>query len=166
MRKIFFTFFCLNFLFAANIYAFCPVCTIAVGAGVGLSRWLGIDDTITGLWIGGLTASLIAWTLNWLKSKNKTFPYQKIIVAFLYYSFIIIPLVWSDIIGHPFNKLWGLDKLVLGIILGSLGFLGGGLTYQKIKEKNNGHAHFPFEKVVLPVAPLIILSLIFYFAAK
>jgi hypothetical protein len=35
-----------------------------------------------------------------------------------------------------------------------------------LKQKNGGKAHFPFEKVVLPVAPLIILSVIFYFVTK
>lgn len=36
----------------AKAQAVCPVCTVAVGTGVGLSRWLGVDDTITGLWLG------------------------------------------------------------------------------------------------------------------
>ncbi len=48
----------------------CPVCTIAVGAGIGLSRWLGVDDLISGLWIGGLIVSLIGMTILWLNKKN------------------------------------------------------------------------------------------------
>jgi hypothetical protein len=32
----------------------CPVCTIAVAGGVGLCRYLGIDDLISGSWIGAL----------------------------------------------------------------------------------------------------------------
>jgi hypothetical protein len=40
--------------FAETASAICPLCTIAVGAGVGLSRWIGVDDAVTGLWIGGL----------------------------------------------------------------------------------------------------------------
>ena len=42
----------LGLFFAIPAKAICPVCTVAVGAGIGLSRWLGIDDSITGLWIG------------------------------------------------------------------------------------------------------------------
>lgn len=166
MKKIFLIFTFLNIIFASNSYAFCPVCTVAVGAGVGLSRWLGIDDTIAGLWIGGFTVSLIAWTLNWLKSKSKTFPYSAIIISFLYYAFIVIPLVWGDIIGHPLNKLWGIDKLFLGIVFGSFVFLAGGKLYEKVKANNGGHAHFPFEKIVFPIAPLIILSFVFWFITK
>jgi len=33
-----------NFLISTKVYAICPVCTVAVAGGVGLSRWLGIDD--------------------------------------------------------------------------------------------------------------------------
>lgn len=50
----------LNFLLKAKVFAFCPVCTIAVGAGVGIAEKFGVDDTIIGLWVGGLTVSLIA----------------------------------------------------------------------------------------------------------
>lgn len=166
MKKTLFLFFLFNLFSFSSVNAFCPVCTVAVGAGVGLSRWLGIDDTITGLWIGGLTVSLSAWTLKWLITKNKTIPYQKIIIPFLYYAFIVVPLAWGDIIGHPLNKLWGIDKLVLGIVFGSISFAGGEITYEKIKARNNGHAHFPFEKVVMPIFPLVCLSIIFYFLTK
>jgi hypothetical protein len=31
------------------VLAQCPVCTVAIGVGVGLCRYLGIDDLITGL---------------------------------------------------------------------------------------------------------------------
>ena len=33
--------------------------------------------------------------------------------------------------------------------------------YQWMKAKNGGHAHFPFEKVVLPVLALALLSIYF-----
>ena len=153
-------------LIATPAQAFCPVCTIAVGAGVGLSRWLGIDDTITGVWIGALTVSMIMWTINWLKKKNYIFKGYKIIIALVFYGLIIIPLYYTDLAGHPFNTLWGFDKLVLSIGLGSLVFLFTGLWYEYLKKKNNDHAYFPYQKVVMPVSSAIILSIIFYFITK
>ena len=60
-------------LFAKKALAVCPICTVAAATGIGFSRWLGIDDTITGLWIGGLTVSLITWTIDWLGKKNIRF---------------------------------------------------------------------------------------------
>lgn len=154
------------FISPPKVLAICPVCTIAVGAGLGFSRWLGIDDIITALWIGGLTVSMIMWTLNWLSKKELNFKFEKIIITVFYYLMIIIPLYWTGMIGHPQNKIWGIDKLLFGIILGSLVFLIGGLSYYQMKKKNNNHAYFPFQKVVMPVGPLIVLSIIFWFMTK
>ena len=53
--------------------------------------------------------------------------------------------------------------IVLGIVIGSLVFIGATLWYDNIKKKNNGHAWFPFQKVVWPVGALLIFSFIFYF---
>jgi hypothetical protein len=165
-RLIFLFLFLLGIFASLPTQAVCPVCTVAVGAGVGLSRYFGIDDTIAGLWIGGLTVSLIAWTINWCNRKNIRFKGRKIMITLMYYLLIVVPLFSTGVMGDARNKLWGVDKLLLGIILGSLLFLGGALWYNQIKEKNNGHAHFPFQKVVMPISPLIIASLIFYLITK
>lgn len=166
MKKILF-FVSLVVLFSAkSALAVCPVCTVAIGAGVGLSRWLGIDDTIAGLWIGGLTVSMIMWTINWMNGKNIHFKFRKIIVIAGYYLIIVVPLFWTGIMGHELNKVWGIDKLLIGIIIGSLVFLGSALWYQKIKKENGDKAYFPFQKVAMPVGFLAIFSAIFYFLTK
>jgi hypothetical protein len=147
--------------------AFCPICTVAAAAAVGLSRWVGVDDTISGLWIGGLTVSTIGWTINRLRKKNVSAWWISTSVALAYYALIVIPFYKTNIISfHPQNSLWGVDKILLGLILGSIFFLFGHSLYQVVKERNGGHAHFPFEKIVFPVATLLILSGIFYFITK
>jgi hypothetical protein len=164
----FLSFFIFSFFFVKPALAICPLCTIAVGAGIGLSRWLGISDTITGLWLGGLIVSMIAWTESWLEKKNIRFKGRIFVNIIAYYALIIIPLYYAGIIGNPINTLCscGLDKLLFGIITGSIAFWCGANWYFYLKEKNNGHAYFPFQKVAMPIAPLIILSLIFYFLTK
>ena len=158
----------LNLLFAKQALAVCPICTIAVGAGVGLSRWLGIDDSITGLWIGGLTVSMITWTISWFDKKNIQFKGRIFVTILSYYLLIVIPLYFMGIMGNPLNTICscGLDKLIIGIIVGSFGFWFGAEWYFHLKEKNGGHAYFPFQKVVMPISPLIIMSFIFYFLTK
>lgn len=156
----------LSTVFAAQVYAVCPVCIIAVGAGVGLSRWLKISDTITGLWIGGFIVAIIAWTINWLDKKNIKFKGRKIITALAYYAIIIAPLYFNGIIGSPANVFCGCDKLLFGIIIGSIAFLAGNIYYEYLKKKNNGHAYFPFQKIAMPILPLAILSLIFWVVVK
>ncbi len=158
-------FVCFSLLYPSLALAFCPVCTVAVGAGVGLARWLGVDDTISGLWIGGLTVAIAIWTVEWLQKKKIKFALMEYIVPVLYYVLIILPLYWMGVIGHFANKLWGLDKLLLGIVIGSIFFFLGGYTYFHIK-RLRGKAHFPYQKVVMAVSPLIILTIIFYFLTK
>lgn len=159
----------LSLLFALPAKAICPVCVVAVGAGLGLSEYLGIDDSIAGVWIGGLTVSMIAWNINWFNKKNWLFgnkDLRDILLTILYYTLIIWPLMSQNLIGNPFNKVWGIDKLLLGIVTGSLVFLLTNLYYNYLKKKNNNHAYFPFQKVVMPISTLLILSFIFYFITK
>jgi len=166
MKKYYITFISLcSSLFGLThtAHAICPICTIAVGAGVGLTRAYGIDDTVSGLWIGALIVASVVWTIRWFNSKNWHFAYRDLITWATYYLLIVVPLAYTDIIGHPQNVLWGIDKLLVGIVVGSAVFYAGEYAYPILKERNGGHAHFPFEKVVLPVAPLIALSVIFYF---
>src|SRR3972149_11759116 len=73
--------FTINFsLFTREAHAVCPVCTIAVGAGLGISRWLGIDDAVSGVWVGGIILSSSFWLLDWLVKK-------KIKKLFFFYKF-------------------------------------------------------------------------------
>jgi hypothetical protein len=146
--------------------AVCPVCTIAVGAGIGLSRYLGIDDTVTGTWIGGLILSMSFWTEDWLEKKGWGFRYKRIILLLAYYAVVLVPLYWKDIIGHPFNKLFGTDKIILGTLVGSVSFFLGTEINLALKKRNGGKVYFPFQKVVTAIAPLIILSAIFYIITK
>lgn len=172
MKKFFIfslSFFSLGFLLIKPALAVCPVCAIAVGAGIGFSRWLGIDDTVTGLWVGGLTVSLIMWTISWFKKKNISFKGRDLITVLVYYLLIVVPLYFLNFIGNPLNVLCGcsvFDKLVVGIIVGSLGFWFSANYYEDLKEKNNGRAYFPFQKVVMPVGLLLILSFVFYLLTK
>lgn len=167
-KTLFFSILIGLFFLALPARAVCPVCTIAVGAGVGLAEEFGVDDVIIGLWIGGLTVSLIFWTLDWFQRKKINFKSRGFTTAAAYYLLIIFPLFFmkvkgDPIIGKAFNKIWGFDKILVGTVLGSLFFWGGAELYEYLKKKNHDRAHFPFEKVVMPITPLLILSLIFYF---
>ncbi|MCL5260400.1 MAG: hypothetical protein M1561_01770 [Gammaproteobacteria bacterium] len=163
MRIIFFI---LSILFVTPAFAICPICTFAVGAGIGLAQYCGVDDTITGLWIGGLIVSLIVWTTHWLTQRNIKFFGRKILIVVGYYALTIIPLYITHHIGHPLNKLWGYDKILLGIAIGSVALALGSICYTIIKKHNGDKAWFPFQKVVMPVLPLIILSVVFYFITR
>lgn len=156
-------FFFFNLFITTTVFAVCPLCVFVVGAGIGLSQYFGIDDTITGIWLGGVIVAVIAWTIYWLNKKNVRFCGRKIFITVAYYCLIIIPLYMSGIIGHALNKLWGIDKVLLGVIIGSIAFFGGAISYTQLKKKNNNKAYFPLQKIVMSVLPLIILSGVFYY---
>ncbi|MEI8054908.1 MAG: hypothetical protein WCH10_02770 [bacterium] len=162
-KKIFFF---LSLFATTTAFAICPLCTFAVGAGIGLAQYLGIDDTITGIWVGGLVVSLIAWTIHWLDKKNVHFYGRKIFITIVYYALTIVPLYIYGIMGHALNKMWGIDKILLGIIVGSIIFFSGVISYGQLKKKNNDKAYFPFQKVIIPIWLLIILSIVFYYVSE
>ena len=144
-------------------YAVCPICTIAVGAGLGLAEWIGIDDTISGLWIGALIVSMSVWTINWLDRRNIKFTGRKILIFVAYYLIVLLPLWLKGKIGHPLNRLCGIDKLLFGIILGSFLFAAGVIFHNYLRKRNGDRSYFKGQKIVFAVAPLIIASIILYF---
>lgn len=166
LKKILFLVSPAVFFSVSSAQAFCPVCVVAVGAGLELSHYLGIEDTITGLWIGALLVSLSILTLNWLEKKKYNFAGKKFLVFFAFYFLTIFPLYWAKLMGQPFHAFWGIDKLLLGITFGSIIFFLGGTLNLHLKKKNDGKVHFPFQKVAAPIGLLLILSFIFYFLTK
>jgi hypothetical protein len=144
--------------------AVCPVCVVTVAGGIELSRLLKIDDLITGIWIGGLIVSLIYWTIDVLNKKNINFKAKNLIVILGWYLITYFSLYFLNIKSSSISGF--LDRLSLGTIIGSIAFWFGVEFHNYLKEKNSGKVYFPFQKVVVPVGVILILSLIFYFIIK
>lgn len=145
----------------------CPVCTVTVIAGLGISRLLGIDDLISSLWIGGFILSFSFVTINWIAKrwpKIDTKYYKLPLVASIY-LLVLIPLKLNHSIGIARNTLWGVDKILLGTFVGSLVFLAG-IWADKKERQIKGRQLLKFQRVVFPVLGLIISSLVFYFITK
>jgi hypothetical protein len=147
---------------AGSVKAVCPVCVVAVGGGLGISRWLGVDDTVSSIWIGALLAALSFWTIDWLERKNWKFAFYKAATWILYYGLTVAPLYYYDVMGHPLNKIFGIDKILFGVIVGTAVFLGGVWLNSFLKSKNNGKQYFDYQKVVVPFLSLVAASLILY----
>lgn len=145
--------------------AVCPVCTIAVGAGLGLSRYFGIDDSLSGIWVGGLILSTALWTADWVHKRGLKIKIKviNVISAAIFYVITIVPLYYSGIIGHPYNTVFGMDKLLFGTIIGSITFILG-ISLDKLARKKYGRQFFVYQKVVFPVASLIIITLVLFLA--
>lgn len=151
---------------ASVAMAVCPVCTVAVGAGLEGARLLGVDDVITGIWAGGLTLSLFLWTAGWLKKRGVNNLFWQLVVPFVVYYALLGMVYLLPNVTFGANTLWGIDKFLLGAIVGTVCFWGGARWYAEIKRKNGGHAQFAFQKVVVPVSFLLIATVVFWFITK
>lgn len=145
----------------------CPVCTVTVIAGLGLSRLLGIDDVITSIWIGAFVLSFSFVTTAWIDKKwpKLEIGKWKLQIIALMYLLVLVPLKLNGSVGIAGNILWGIDKILFGTVIGSASFLIGIWIDKKVR-KDQGKQLFDFQKVVFPVLAIIISSLVFYFVTK
>lgn len=141
-------------------HAVCPVCTIAVGAGLEGARMLGVDDIITGLWAGALTVSVIFWTAGFMGKRGVKSAWWYLAMATMYYILLGCVYLLPDV-NFGACTLWGIDKLLLGIIVGSITFWVGAKWHAKIKANNGGKSKFPFQKVVVPISLVLVATGVF-----
>ncbi|NMB91634.1 hypothetical protein GYA37_02160 [candidate division WWE3 bacterium] len=143
-------------------FAVCPICIVAVGAGLGVSRYLGIDDTITGVWIGGLVIASAFWFADIIQKKKWKIPYPEALSTVSFLLLTIIPMYIKKIIGNPTNTLWGVDKIVLGIVAGLITFIISIYLDKSLRKTNHGEVYIYYQKVILPVLFLTLASFTFY----
>lgn len=152
-----------NSYICVTLLYMCPVCAVAVGFGLGLSRWLKIDDAISGIWVGALIVSLSFVMATWLK-KYITLSHRILVVLNFLILFLttVIPLAYYHIIGNPLNSIWGMDKLLFGIFTGITVFVVSLFLHGYLKYRHHGKSYFPFQKVIIPIIMLMLASSIMY----
>jgi hypothetical protein len=149
-------------IFPGQAHAVCPVCTVAVAAGLGISRWIGIDDSVTGIWVGGLILSSGLWLADWIGKKGWRVPQKEIISVALFFLFVIPPLYWAKMVGLSGNTLWGVDKVILGTVIGSVLFMGGVALDKWLRTTNEDKVYVYYQKVIAPVFLLTLGSFVLY----
>lgn len=141
----------------------CPICTIAIGAGVGIAQKLGVPVAIVGLWAGALLTLLGYWLVKFFDKRGWKFWGRNALliglsvamIAFAYIGDIDYTPEW--ILGFIYT-----DPILFGTLVGMLVFILVEKLYEWMKVKNGGHAHFPFERVVLPIVALAVCSWLMY----
>ncbi len=160
LRKIFRYIFVIIFLFPLKVFAQCSVCTVAIGVGVGLCRYLGIDDLVTGLWIGAALWAITVTFDNWLSKKYKKSAFRLILLLITIYLLVFVPLYYFKIIGGITNSVFGVDKLLFSSFFGIIILKLATLFEQWIRQKRNGKVLFYYQKVIIPIASLLLASFI------
>lgn len=147
-------------LMAVNAYAnpACAVCTVAVGASLEIARRMGVDDGVVGVWAGAFLVMIGYWTLRWMDKKGWQFKGRDFIVIVSSVAMILFMYI-SELVYEPKAILvFWIDPFLFATICGALVMHYSSEFYQWMKRHNGGHAHFPFEKVAVPVVALILTA--------
>ncbi len=160
-----------------NVFAHCPLCTITAGAGVAVARYYGVDDSIVGLLLGGLILSSALWFNKWLKKKIK-FKFQEPLVVIFSFLMFAAPFYFSGLITnfemvksmptyHSMLGLgvYGIDKLLFGMILGSLAIWGAFTLSEAIKKKK-GKVLYPYQGISFMIITLLVLTFVLWLITR
>ncbi|MDR0727226.1 MAG: hypothetical protein LBF37_04155 [Rickettsiales bacterium] len=139
----------------------CAVCTVAIGASLEITRRLGVEDAVVGLWAGALLTLMGYWLIAWFDKKKWNFWGRNFL--FIALSVGMVGFMYIDRLTYSPCQIWffRMDPFLFATILGSLAFIGSHKLYEWMKKKNGGRAHFPFERVVIPLVVLGALSVYF-----
>ncbi len=137
----------------------CPICTVAIGAALPITRRMGVPDAVVGVWVGAFLAIMGYWIIKFMDGRGWRFAGRNALVLALSVATIgfayVGTVTYSPCLYFGFIRI---DPLLLGTLIGAALFIMTEKLYDWMKEKNGGHAHFPFEKVALPVIALAIAS--------
>jgi hypothetical protein len=160
-------------ILSQSVLAHCPLCTAAAGVGIGAARWLGVDDSIVGLFLGAFIVSMGLWFNNILKKRKVNIPFQGFLIVFASFLLTIIPLYLAGIINNleivkslPELSIlglgvFGIDKLLFGTLVGVI-FVGLSFSFSDYIKKRNGKVLFHYQGILFMIVTLFILSEVFW----
>ncbi len=143
-----------------KVYAQCPVCIVTVGGGMLIAEKLGVDDLLVAIWISALNTVISYWAASKIKINFLNNPFLlsliMLITTLVYFQF-------TDQLFVPSNTVLGIDKILLGMLLGIIAVISGNYAYSYAKKRNHDKAIFPYSKVVFPFSFILLITLIFKF---
>lgn len=151
-------------LFPSIVSAHCPLCVAGAAFGITLTRWVGVDDSISGVWIAALLGAISFWTYSLVSKKISLSASKKAILKPLIYVLIFGLTLWSFYkfqLVIRMSQLMGLDKLTFGMLT------GGALFYlvdilDNFVIKKEGKVFFPYQRIVVSLGSMATLSLVIY----
>ncbi|GMO62778.1 MAG: hypothetical protein Ta2D_09360 [Rickettsiales bacterium] len=138
----------------------CAVCAFAIAGGLGIASKLGISDAAVGVWAGALLYVISKMIIAYLVKKNINKNWVNALVYLSFYVLGIVPLYLNGSLTLWKNTILGVDDFLLSVIIGTGTLISALKLYYYMKAKN-GKPHFPFEKVVLPLTSIILVSILF-----
>jgi len=139
------------------------LCPLIVGASLTIAQRMGVKDEVVGVLAGALLAIFGYWMIRFCEKHHWNFPLRN--VALMLLSISSIGFVYAGTLQYKPGLHWNLlyiDSFLLAVLCGASAHIFGVNVYAYLKEKNGGHAHFPFEKVLIPILCDALVCWIFW----
>ena len=150
-------------IFIKSVYAQCPVCIITVGGGLFIAKKLGIDNLLASIWFSALNTAFALWFASLMKKKllkrSLIWSVGLYLISFWYLSF-------TNQIGHPGNTFLGMDKIIFGMTIGFILIYLSAFLDRVIRYRNHGKVVVPYQKVIIPVVILLLMTGVFTYLLK
>lgn len=154
-----------NLLTPSAVTAHCPLCVAGAAIGITLTRWIGVDDSITGVWVAALLGASSFWFYSWLLGKKiKQVEQYKSVLKPLIYILVFVSTLWSFYKSQliiRMTQIFGFDELTFGMLTGGILFylvdIGDNFLIRKA-----GKVYFPYQRIVFSLGSMVILSLGIY----
>lgn len=157
-------FFLSLFSYSNLVSAHCPLCTAAAGVAVAAARYYGVNDLIVGTFIGGFIISTAFWFNRVLRKKNKGkdfIPLQLAIMILLSFVTTFISFYTGGIVS--LSKLFGVDRIFLGMLLGSVISLFAYGFNGFIRRTHGDKNYIPFQVIIITFS-FLLLSVFGYYS--
>ena len=148
-----------------GVKAHCPLCTAATIVGVGVTRSLGWDDSIVGIFVGAMIVSSALWVNNIFKKRNiggnAFLRTGSITVAT--FVLTILSFYFAGLFG-PANtyRIFGMEKIIFGSLSGAVVSFAAFFTSNEVKRRNDGKVLFNYQTMVLTFGALMLNALLFW----
>ncbi len=147
------------------VMAHCPLCTAATIVGVGVTRSLGWDDSIVGIFVGAMIVSSALWINNIFKKRNIGGNSFLRIGSITIATFVltVLSFYYAGIFG-PANtyRIFGMEKIMFGSISGAIVSFTTFFASNEIKRRNEGKVLFNYQTMALTFGALILNALLFW----
>ena len=139
------------------------VCPAVIGASLALAKYFGVKNEVVGVLTGALLVVFGYLMIRFCEKRNWNFWFRNQILMLL--SLASVAFVYKKELEYTPKLHWNflyIDSFLLAVLCGAAAHILGVHIYAWMKEKNGGHAHFPFEKVLVPIICDVLVCWVFW----
>lgn len=152
-------------VFMQSAMAHCPLCTVGTIAGVGITRSLGLDDSIVGIFVGAMIVSSALWLNRIFKNKNigghNGLRFVSLLILTIVLTLLTFYLAGLFGIGNNY-RIFGIERLTFGAISGGIVSLAAFNVSNEIKKRNKNKTLFNYQTISITFLALILNAVIFW----